>query len=185
AYHLQNGFQNWASANGNQLPALADLISAGPDDSPFLTPLLHAWWANAPQDALVTAIIFCDDARPQISQDAIFALGAFKHADTESAAPAIAKLSTLLDSQTGEARLTAIAASARLLDQLKDPVDELTAKLEALCEAPDPDTRHALIAAHVYNKTAFPEQLQQAVFALMKRHSRLSGHARSHRHGAL
>ncbi|NQY98205.1 MAG: hypothetical protein HRT82_13710 [Henriciella sp.] len=64
AYYLQNGFQNWASANGSQLPALADLISAGADDSPFLTPLLHAWWANAPQDALATAITFCDDARP-------------------------------------------------------------------------------------------------------------------------
>lgn len=168
AYHLQNGFQNWASANGNQLPVLADLISAGADDSPFLTPLLHAWWANAPHVALVTAITFCDDARPQIRKDAIFALGAFKHADTESAAPAIAKLSTLLDSQTDEARLTAIAATGRLLGQLEEPVDELTAKLRALCSDPDPDTRHALIAGHVHNMTAYPEQLKHAVFTLMK-----------------
>ena len=167
-YHLQNGFQNWASANGDQLPALADLISAGSEDSPFLTPLLHAWWSNAPEDALATAITFCDDARPQIRQDAIFALGAFKYNGVESAGPAIAKLSTLLDSQKDEARLTAIAASARLLDQLEAPVDELTAKLEALCKDPDPDTRHALIAGHVHNKTAYPEQLKHTVYTLMK-----------------
>ena len=167
-YELQNGFQNWASANGDQLPALADLISAGSDDSPVLTPLVHAWWKDAPEDALSAAIKFCDDSRQQIRQDAVCALGAFKYDDAESAAPAIPKLSTLLDSQIDEARLAAIAASARLLDQLEDPVDELTAKLEALCKDPDPNTRHALIAAYGYNKTAYPEHLQHAVFTLMK-----------------
>ncbi|MBB36990.1 MAG: hypothetical protein CME88_16970 [Hirschia sp.] len=167
-YHLQNGFQNWASANGDQLPILANLISARSEDSPFLTPLLHAWWENAPEDALTAANTFCDDARPQIRQDAIFALGAFKYDRVESAGPATAKLSALLDSQTDQARLSAIAASARLLDQLAAPVDELTAKLEALCKDPDPETRHALIAVHVHNKSAFPEHLQHAVFALMK-----------------
>ena len=167
AYHLENAFQTWAAKNSAAHAGISALLSTSEKESPFLSSLLHAWRNSEPAEALSAALSFSSDARLGIKRDAILALGVFKYVDLDEAAPAIARLSALLQSAPGEERLAAIAASARLLGESDAPIGELVNRLEDLAEAPDADTRHALIAAHVHNKSAYPESLRQRIFQLM------------------
>ena len=167
-YHIDNAFESWAARNDASLPEISALIAKSYEGSRFLSTLVHAWRKTDPARALSATLAFSSDARPGVQRDAIFALGVFTYVDMDEAAPAIARLSALLQSAPGEARLMAIAASARLLGAQDTPIGELVNRLEELSVAPAPDTRHALIAGHVYNRSAYPEKLRRPVFELMK-----------------
>ena len=167
-YQLQGGFERWLDRKRSQSREILQIIQDGAWDSPFVGSVLQSWRQDAPSDALDATLDLCEDTRPGVRRQAIYALGSFVNSEDRVRKLAARRLASLMDGPDSEEKRVAVLSATNMVAKPDGMLPEVTEALEKVAEAPSAEIRKELILGLVRNRDAYPAALRSKVFELMK-----------------
>lgn len=167
-YQLQDAFEHWLARQRSQYREILQIIQDGAWDSPFVGSVLQSWRQHAPSDALDATLGLCEDTRPGVRRQAIYALGSFVDSEDRVRKLAAHRLASLMDGPDSEEKRVAVLSATNMVAKPDGMLPDVTEALEKVAEAPSVEIRKELILSLVRNQDTYPAALRSKVFELMK-----------------